>query len=531
MAPRRNNSGPSVLDVQNLFGLDQSISFDGSADSAVDLHEPNIVRCCIPNTECLKTSDFGLINLDDLSDCVRVTCNNETCTAGNYMHRECFEAWEHTALSYLKSVGRARSWSDKQRQQNLWTKKGYDLVYKVCSCKCGRGHLKKDLDWQPPQSSPATSGVGCFDGLDAMKSHNNSNNSGGGSSGKKKKRNRNGQKVALSLGQSNANGVGGANFGNQPGKMAGLDLSSLLEASTLGGGRGRANSIGSSNGSSSPPVSSSEQSISPVHNASQGSNINNNSITKNNNIIMKQQIQQQQMLEIQRPLTPRTLTEIYSERVRATSGANGIFSRRLDFSSFNILPKTRINSYAVKIEDEGNHGNDETRLFILSSLAAQHKSRINCILCDEPMLVFDRYPLVDGTFFLSPKKHTSGSVEVKYENRAQFLNGVCMACLEGVTPDRVVRCRFCSHKWEGSSLVLGTMYSYDIFAAVPCCTERLKCNNCFKLLLHPNQRLTFYSDYSHPVSCPHCASQDTHFVKPLSYCYTKQAVQSYPQWP
>lgn len=34
--------------------------------------------------------------------------------------------------------------------------------------------------------------------------------------------------------------------------------------------------------------------------------------------------------------------------------------------------------------------------------------------------------------------------------------------------------RFCSHKWEGSSLVLGTMYSYDIFAAVPCCTERLK---------------------------------------------------------
>lgn len=34
--------------------------------------------------------------------------------------------------------------------------------------------------------------------------------------------------------------------------------------------------------------------------------------------------------------------------------------------------------------------------------------------------------------------------------------------------------RFCSQKWDGSNLVLGTMYSYDIFAAMPCCSERLK---------------------------------------------------------
>lgn len=33
--------------------------------------------------------------------------------------------------------------------------------------------------------------------------------------------------------------------------------------------------------------------------------------------------------------------------------------------------------------------------------------------------------------------------------------------------------RFCSQKWNGSSLVLGTMYAYDIFAAMPCCPERL----------------------------------------------------------
>jgi headcase protein len=66
----------------------------------------------------------------------------------------------------------------------------------------------------------------------------------------------------------------------------------------------------------------------------------------------------------------------------------------------------------LQIEDEGNHGNDETRLFILSSLAAQHKSKVACVICEEPMLVFDRYPLVDGTFFLSPKQYTKGCIEV-----------------------------------------------------------------------------------------------------------------------
>lgn len=39
-------------------------------------------------------------------------------------------------------------------------------------------------------------------------------------------------------------------------------------------------------------------------------------------------------------------------------------------------------------------------------------SRVACILCEEPLLVFDRYPLVDGSFFLSPKQHSSGCIEV-----------------------------------------------------------------------------------------------------------------------
>ncbi|KAJ2950147.1 hypothetical protein O0L34_g11498 [Tuta absoluta] len=110
--------------------------------------EPDDTRgCCVPG-ECLRHREPVRIE-----DAIRLICNNEACTAGRYMHRECFEQWEVGVLAYLKSCGRARSWSEKQRHQNLWTKKGYDLAFKACGCRCGRGHLKKDLDWSPPGSA------------------------------------------------------------------------------------------------------------------------------------------------------------------------------------------------------------------------------------------------------------------------------------------------------------------------------------------------------------------------------------------
>ena len=109
---------------------------------------PNTTRCCVP-ISC--TLDDALIDMDDLSRVVKVVCNNEHCDVGTYMHSQCFETWEETVLSYLRSCGRARSWSEKQRHQNLWTKKGYDLAFKACGCKCARGHLRKDLNWIPPR--------------------------------------------------------------------------------------------------------------------------------------------------------------------------------------------------------------------------------------------------------------------------------------------------------------------------------------------------------------------------------------------
>ena len=63
------------------------------------------------------------------------------------MHTACFQAFEESLFSFLKNQSRSKGWSDRQRSQNLWTRKGYELVFKACECSCGKGHLRKDLEW------------------------------------------------------------------------------------------------------------------------------------------------------------------------------------------------------------------------------------------------------------------------------------------------------------------------------------------------------------------------------------------------
>ena len=64
------------------------------------------------------------------------------------------------------------------------------------------------------------------------------------------------------------------------------------------------------------------------------------------------------------------------------------------------------------MEDECSIGNDETRIFILSNLASNKLNKVPCVLCNGVLTVFDRYPLIDGTFFLSPRQHNRTCVQV-----------------------------------------------------------------------------------------------------------------------
>ena len=71
-------------------------------------------------------------------------------------------------------------------------------------------------------------------------------------------------------------------------------------------------------------------------------------------------------------------------------------------------------AFVWQMEDEGSYGNDDIRCFILSNLAMAKMSRTMCVVCTEPMAIYDRYPLVDGTFFLSPKQYSKACIPVRH---------------------------------------------------------------------------------------------------------------------
>lgn len=384
--------------------------------------------CCVP-MGCPRQKTEP-IDPDNPGDAVRVLCNNENCDMGNWMHAECFEQWEQHVLAFLRSCGRARSWSEKQRMQNLWTKKGYDLAFKVCDCRCGRGHIRKDLNYIPQAKS-----------VDARpKKH------------KKKPMERSMPNLSKSY----------------------VMPHNPVNIAAIGSGRPqlRIRTSSFSSTGSSPPSSAGTP-----------------------------------------PLTPsnaKSKFDFFTDAAQAASG--NIFRKRTDFSVFNVLPRYLQNPYQIKMEDEGPHGNDETRCFVLTNLSTHQVTSVRCAACLVELPVFDKYPLIDGTFFLSPQSYHS-ELQVLFQHKMLHLNAVCMRCLTG--HGREIRCKACHTQWLGAMLVIGTMYSYDIFAAMPCCAQRLACKNCHQTILDPGCTFQFFSEYSKVLQCPHCKAEDYHFIKPI----------------
>lgn len=124
-----------------------------------------------------------------------------------------------------------------------------------------------------------------------------------------------------------------------------------------------------------------------------------------------------------------------------------------------------------------------------------------------------------GLFFISPLQYSKTSIPVKTDCQLHYLNAICMSCLEGW--NTILICKFCHRRWDGSDLILGTMYFYDVIAAIPCCEDRQKCNNCHRVIVLLEQGLNFFSDYSRNIPCPNCSTVDFHFIKPLATYYVK----------
>ena len=363
---------------------------DAEGESATKHVVESFPQCCNPKG-CLQ-SEFDPANPEVES--VKMTCSNEKCPFSPFMHGECFLIFEEQMLSCLRGMSRARNWSEKQRKQNLWTKKGYDLIFKMSMCRCGRGSLKKDLNYVPEST-------------DKLK-----------------------RKRKKSTGEKNS--------------QSGRATNGAPRAHSRSG-RNNSDSVSSENG-----------------------------------------------LSFMQP-----------------------FSHRSDYSVFQkLVPKHLVNSYHIKMEDDGYGAGDETRSFVLSSLAFHRTNTVACVLCSGRLQVYDQYPLLDGTFYLSPVKPSDSSFEVESKgDDPLYLSAVCLQCLVG--RNKVI-CGFCSSPWNGNYHQIGTMYSYDLFAALPCCSASVCCNKCKKGIVDPAKVTLSFSQLSSQAKCSHCGSMDYHFVKPIS---------------
>lgn len=207
----------------------------------------------------------------------------------------------------------------------------------------------------------------------------------------------------------------------------------------------------------------------------------------------------------------RTFTEIRIIPMRTTT-----FSKRANFSPFqDTLPPSQVNPYHIKMEGEG-YGSDDLRNYILSKLSKAQCSEMNCVLCNTDLPIYDHFPLIDGTMFLSPERNvgaTKRELKMEIESKCEYLHAICVRCLEGV---HNVVCRMCKARWQGLFHQLGCLYMYDIFAANPCCQYRLSCKHCGKMIVDLNVGLKFFSEYSNRITCPSCKSTDHHFVHPAS---------------
>lgn len=74
----------------------------------------------------------------------------------------------------------------------------------------------------------------------------------------------------------------------------------------------------------------------------------------------------------------------------------------------------------LQMEDDCPQGGDDTRLAVLRALGTYNYRTVQCVLCQGNMIVYDRYPLIDGTFFLSPIAHCKSALNMKYESKYLF---------------------------------------------------------------------------------------------------------------
>ena len=110
------------------------------------------------------------------------------------------------------------------------------------------------------------------------------------------------------------------------------------------------------------------------------------------------------------------------------------------------------------------------------------------------------------------KKMQHQQQQQQQHQQQRYLNVVCLACMYSST----AVCKSCGTAWNGSALVVGTMYNFDVFASMPCCSKRFSCVNCEHpvKIFNPAKPPSFFESTRSSV-CGKCGRDACHGIKPF----------------
>lgn len=193
-----------------------------------------------------------------------------------------------------------------------------------------------------------------------------------------------------------------------------------------------------------------------------------------------------------------------------------VFKKRKDLRALkNVLSPERYREVVMKFGDGGD--DSEILKTVHKTMKSLNRSHVTCLFCQHESQVFENFPVVDGTLFLTPVRLSQDCIYYMEDKKSEpkYMGYICVSCMEG----KNISCKDCSKTWFGSFFQIGTLYSYNILSAIPCCDKKMSCKNCTKTIIDLNSTEAsnlFFSYFSKKTTCPHCLNDDFHYVKTLS---------------